>query len=118
MTSKLDYYDALGVKKNATQKEIKSAFRKLAFKYHPDRSKLPNAEEKFKEASEAYAILSDPKTAFWSFSYIAFFILSPFKKIKTSFFSREEILGFDYKTVVKSTYLYVFYIIYMINIKT
>ncbi len=61
MTSKLDYYDALGISKNASQKEIKRAFRKLAFKYHPDRSKLPNAEEKFKEASEAYAILSDPK---------------------------------------------------------
>ena len=61
MTSKLDYYDALGIEKNASQKEIKGAFRKLAFKYHPDRSKLPNAEEKFKEASEAYAILSDPK---------------------------------------------------------
>jgi molecular chaperone DnaJ len=61
LTSKLDYYDALGVKKDASQKEIKRAFRKLAFKYHPDRSKLPNAEEKFKEASEAYAVLSDPK---------------------------------------------------------
>ncbi|MEJ2270906.1 MAG: molecular chaperone DnaJ [Candidatus Bathyarchaeota archaeon] len=61
MTSKLDYYDALGIKKDASQQEIKRAFRKLAFKYHPDRSKLPNAEEKFKEASEAYAILSDPK---------------------------------------------------------
>lgn len=61
MTSKLDYYDALGVSKNASQKEIKRAFRKLAFKYHPDRSKLPDAEEKFKEASEAYAILSDPE---------------------------------------------------------
>jgi molecular chaperone DnaJ len=61
LTGKLDYYDALGINKNASQKEIKRAFRKLAFKYHPDRSKLPNAEEKFKEASEAYAILSDPK---------------------------------------------------------
>ena len=61
MTGKLDYYDILGINKNASQKEIKRAFRKLAFKYHPDRSKLPNAEEKFKEASEAYAILSDPK---------------------------------------------------------
>jgi molecular chaperone DnaJ len=61
LTSKLDYYDALGIKKDASQKEIKRAFRKLAFKYHPDRSKLPNAEEKFKEASEAYAVLSDPK---------------------------------------------------------
>ncbi len=61
MTDKLDYYDALGIENNASQKEIKRAFRKLAFKYHPDKSKLPNAEEKFKEASEAYAILSDPK---------------------------------------------------------
>ncbi len=61
MTSGLDYYDALGVNKDASQKEIKRAFRKLAFKYHPDRSKIPNAEEKFKEASEAYAVLSDPK---------------------------------------------------------
>jgi molecular chaperone DnaJ len=61
LTSGLDYYDALGVNKDASQKEIKRAFRKLAFKYHPDRSKIPNAEEKFKEASEAYAVLSDPK---------------------------------------------------------
>jgi len=57
----MDYYDALGISQNASQKEIKRAFRKLAFKYHPDRSKIPNAEEKFKEASEAYAVLSDPK---------------------------------------------------------
>jgi len=60
LASKLDYYDALGISRNASQKEIKRAFRKLAFKYHPDRSKLPDAEKKFKEASEAYAILSDP----------------------------------------------------------
>jgi len=61
LTTGLDYYDALGINKDASQKEIKRAFRKLAFKYHPDRSKIPNAEEKFKEASEAYAVLSDPK---------------------------------------------------------
>ena len=61
LASKLDFYDALGVSRDASQKEIKSAFRKLAFKYHPDRSKLPDAEAKFKEASEAYAILSDPE---------------------------------------------------------
>jgi molecular chaperone DnaJ len=61
VASKLDYYDTLGLRPDASQDEIKRAFRKLAFKYHPDRSKIPDAEEKFKEASEAYAILSDPE---------------------------------------------------------
>ena len=56
---KRDYYEVLGVSKNATQAEIKSAFRKLAKKYHPDVSKEENAAEKFKEAQEAYAVLSD-----------------------------------------------------------
>lgn len=57
---KRDYYDVLGVDKNADDKAIKSAFRKLAKKYHPDVSKEPDAAEKFKEAQEAYAVLSDP----------------------------------------------------------
>ena len=57
--NKRDYYEVLGVSKNASQDEIKSAFRKLAKKYHPDVSKEPDAEEKFKEAQEAYAVLSD-----------------------------------------------------------
>ena len=61
MTSKRDYYDVLGVERNASQDEIKRSFRKLAFQYHPDRNKEPDAEEKFKEISEAYAILSDPE---------------------------------------------------------
>jgi len=57
--NKRDYYEILGVDKNATEAEIKSAFRKLAKKYHPDVSKEENAAELFKEAQEAYAVLSD-----------------------------------------------------------
>ena len=58
--SKKDYYEVLGVSKNASDSEIKSAFRKMAKKYHPDVSKEPDAAEKFKECQEAYAVLSDP----------------------------------------------------------
>ncbi len=61
MAGKRDYYDVLGLDRNASQEDIKQAFRKLAFKYHPDRNKASDAEEKFKEISEAYAILSDPE---------------------------------------------------------
>ncbi len=61
MAGKRDYYEVLGVEKNASQDDIKRSFRKLAFKYHPDRNKAPDAEERFKQISEAYAILSDPE---------------------------------------------------------
>ena len=61
MINQKDYYEVLGVPKTASQDEIKSAFRKLAKKYHPDVSKEENAAEKFKEAQEAYAVLSDPE---------------------------------------------------------
>jgi molecular chaperone DnaJ len=59
MAEKRDYYEVLGVSKNASKDEIKNAYRKLAMQYHPDRNKAPDAEEKFKEISEAYAVLSD-----------------------------------------------------------
>ncbi|WKZ30722.1 MAG: molecular chaperone DnaJ [Candidatus Dojkabacteria bacterium] len=57
--SKRDYYEILGVPKEATERDIKKAFRKLAKEYHPDHNKAPEAEEKFKEVSEAYEVLSD-----------------------------------------------------------
>lgn len=60
MDNKRDYYEVLGVSKDATDTEIKSAFRRLAKKYHPDLNKDdPSAAEKFKEAQEAYEVLSD-----------------------------------------------------------
>lgn len=61
MPSKRDYYDILGVSKNASKEEIKKAYRKLALEHHPDRNKSSDATEKFKEINEAYEVLSDPK---------------------------------------------------------
>ena len=56
-----DYYKVLGVSRNATNDEIKKAYRKMALKYHPDKNKDPGSEEKFKEIAEAYDVLSDGK---------------------------------------------------------
>ncbi len=61
MPAKRDYYDILGISKGASTDEIKSAYRKLAMQFHPDKNKDAGAEEKFKEISEAYAALSDPQ---------------------------------------------------------
>ena len=57
--NKRDYYEVLGVAKGASQDEIKKAYRKLSKQYHPDINKEADAEDKFKEISEAYEILSD-----------------------------------------------------------
>ena len=59
MSEKRDYYETLGVSKDADDKELKKAFRSLARNYHPDKNDAPDADEKFKEIQEAYAVLSD-----------------------------------------------------------
>ena len=59
--AKRDYYDVLGLSKNASEDDIKKAYRKLAKKYHPDINKEADAEEKFKEVNEAYEVLNDPQ---------------------------------------------------------
>ena len=59
VTTKRDYYEVLGVGRSASRDEIKRAYRQAALKYHPDRNKEPGAEERFKEAAEAYEVLSD-----------------------------------------------------------
>ena len=72
--SKRDYYEVLGVPKDADDKQIKSAFRKLAKQYHPDLNKDKDAPEKFKEVQEAYEVLSDPnkRKTYDQFGHAAF----------------------------------------------
>ncbi len=74
MATKRDYYEILGITKGSSDSEIKSAYRKLARQHHPDVDKSPGAEEKFKEISEAYQVLSDPqkKAAYDQFGHSAF----------------------------------------------
>lgn len=74
MTTNRDYYEILGLAKGATEAELKSAYRKLALQYHPDRNKEAGAEEKFKEINEAYQVLSDPqkRQAYDQFGHAAF----------------------------------------------
>lgn len=60
-TAERDYYEVLGLARDADEKAIKDAFRRLALRFHPDRNKEPGAEARFKEIAEAYAVLSDPQ---------------------------------------------------------
>ena len=89
---KKDYYETLGVSKNSSVDEIKKAYKKLALKYHPDRNKDEGSEEKFKEISEAYAVLSDKekKETYDQFGHSGF----------DQRFSQEDIFrGFDFTFV-------------------
>src|SRR6266852_4581494 len=73
--AKRDYYEVLGVDRNANEEEIKKAYRKLAVKYHPDKNPGDKAaEEKFKELGEAYEALNDPQTraAYDQYGHAAF----------------------------------------------
>src|SRR5215475_7006961 len=73
--TKVDYYEVLSVSRDASDQELKTAYRKLAMQYHPDRNPGDaNAEEKFKECSEAYQVLSDPdkRAAYDRYGHAAF----------------------------------------------
>ncbi len=99
--NKRDYYEILGISKNATKQEIKKAFRKLAMKYHPDKNKEAGSEEKFKEINEAYEILSDDtkRQKYDQFGHNAFDANSRF----SGFSGFNEFEGFgDFEDIISS----------------
>ena len=74
MATSKDFYEVLGISKNATAEEIKRAYRRLALEYHPDRNKTKEAGEKFKEVTAAYEVLSDSqkRSQYDQFGHAAF----------------------------------------------
>ncbi|WP_373435049.1 molecular chaperone DnaJ [Metamycoplasma equirhinis] len=108
--NKRDYYDVLGVSKSASEKEIKSAYRKLAMQYHPDRNKAPDAEAKFKEVTEAYEVLSDPekRKKYDQFGHSAFeqggFNYSSAEDIFSSFFGSGNSFGGGFGSVFEDIF--------------
>ena len=100
--NKKDYYEILGVSRNATKKEIKRAFRKLAMKYHPDKNKDVNGEENFKEINEAYEVLSDDakRQKYDQFGHAAFDSSSTFEGFSKGF---GDFSGFgDFEDIISS----------------
>lgn len=92
--AKKDYYENLGVSKDSSLDEIKKAYKKLAMQYHPDRNKEAGAEEKFKEISEAYAVLSDKekRSTYDQFGHSGF----------DQRYSQEDIFrGFDFENIFR-----------------
>ena len=86
-----DYYQILGLEKNCNENDIKKAYRKLALKYHPDRNKEEDSEEKFKNISEAYQVLSDKSkrsnydNGFYDFDDLGDFGYEPFEMFNNIF---------------------------------
>ena len=100
--NKKDYYEILGVDRNASKKEIKKAFRKLAMKYHPDKNKDVNAEENFKEINEAYEVLSNDakRQKYDQFGHSAFDSSSGFEGFSQGF---ADFSGFgDFEDIISS----------------
>ena len=94
--SRADYYEVLGVERGASEGDLKSAYRRLALKFHPDRNQgSKDAEEKFKEAAEAYAVLSDPqkRAAFDRFGHAGLGAQGPAGFDPSTFVGFEDILG-------------------------
>jgi DnaJ-class molecular chaperone len=92
----IDYYQILGVEQNADAKQLKNAFRELAFQYHPDRNTgNPEAAEKMKQINEAYAVLSDPQKRKAYDSMKSKFGASAYRRFKTGYSEQDIFSGSD-----------------------